>query len=58
MFYSLKIATWNINGLAPNKPELDVLLKSNKIDIALISETHLNDKKSFTMDGKDADCRS
>lgn len=46
---SIRIAIWNINGLAPNKTELEVLLKINKVDIALISETHLNDRKLFRM---------
>lgn len=53
---SLRIATWNINGLIPNKPELEILLKDNKIDIALISETHLNDRKNFKMDNYYAYC--
>lgn len=48
--FSLRIATWNINGLAPNKQELEILLKLNKIDIALISETHLNDNRTILID--------
>ncbi|CAH2097816.1 unnamed protein product [Euphydryas editha] len=36
----LKIATWNINGLSPNKSEVDILLKIHDLDILLISETH------------------
>lgn len=47
---SLRIAAWNINGLAPNKQELEILLKVNKVDIALISETHLNDNKIIKID--------
>lgn len=45
---SIRIITWNINGLSPNTQELDTMLKVNKIDIALISETHLNDQKTVT----------
>ena len=37
---SLKIATCNIDGLSPNKDEVEVLLNSHKIDILLVSETH------------------
>ena len=37
---SLKIATWNLDGLSPNKDEVEVLLNSHKIDILLVSETH------------------
>lgn len=41
---SLNIATWNINGLAPNVNEVEVLLDTHKLDILLISETHFTDK--------------
>ncbi|CAF4921618.1 unnamed protein product [Pieris macdunnoughi] len=50
---SLRIATWNINGLTPNKKELEIMLKHNKIDIGLISETHLNDRKNIKIDNYD-----
>lgn len=50
---SIIIATWNINGLTPNIQELGILLTSNKIDIALISETHLNDRKTVKLDNYD-----
>lgn len=48
---SLRIASWNVNGLAPNKREIEIKLKENKVDVALISETHLNDRNVFRMDG-------
>ena len=41
---SLKIATWNVNGLAPNKHEVEVLINVHKLDILLISETHFTDQ--------------
>lgn len=48
---SLRIGAWNANGLAPVKNELKVILEVNKIDIMLISETHLNDRKVFKLEG-------
>ncbi|KAJ8735272.1 hypothetical protein PYW07_006892 [Mythimna separata] len=47
---SLRIATWNVNGLSSHTQELEVLLKANKVDIALISKTHLNDHKKVKID--------
>lgn len=37
---SLRIVTWNANGLSQRVNELEIFLNSNHIDIALISETH------------------
>lgn len=39
-----KILTWNINGLLARKTELTQFLNSEKIDIALISESHLTSR--------------
>lgn len=36
----LRIGAWNINGLTPNKSELELLITHNKLDLALISEAH------------------
>lgn len=36
-----KIFTWNANGLLSKIDELEILLQNEKIDICLISETHL-----------------
>lgn len=47
----MRIGAWNANGLTPVKNELKVILEVNKIDIMLISETHLNDRKAFKLDG-------
>lgn len=38
--HSLKIGAWNINGLAPNKHELELLIDTHNLDVVLISETH------------------
>lgn len=37
---ALRIGTWNINGLTPNKQEVELLLAQHKLDILLISEAH------------------
>lgn len=41
---SLRIVSWNANGLALRSRELKVFFKDNNIDIALISETHFTHK--------------
>lgn len=45
----LKIATWNINGLSPNKSEVDTLLKIHDLDILLISETHFTNSSHVSI---------
>lgn len=40
MSRTLRIITWNANGLVQRKQELENLMNNEKIDIALISETH------------------
>lgn len=47
----MRIATWNVNGLAARKHELELMIKSNKLDILLLSETHLTDSNSFNLNG-------
>jgi hypothetical protein len=37
---NLRVATWNINGLSPNKHDIEILLQEHKLDIILVSETH------------------
>lgn len=37
---SLRIAAWNINGLAANNLEVTLLMSQHKLDILLISEAH------------------
>ena len=43
---SIKIATWNLDGLSPNVEEVEVLLHSHNIDILLVSESHLTDNNN------------
>lgn len=47
----LRIATWNINGLSPNTHEVELFIHHNKIDILLISETHMIDERIVTIKG-------
>ncbi|KAG7296733.1 hypothetical protein JYU34_020641 [Plutella xylostella] len=46
---ALKIATWNINGLTPNKSEVEAFINVNHIDILLISETHFKENTIFSI---------
>jgi len=45
----LSILLWNANGLTHNKNELQHLLYDKKINIALITETHLTPPKHFNI---------
>ena len=47
----LVIAQWNAEGLQKKKPELQNFLKSKKIDIICIQETHLTDAHRFFIRG-------
>ena len=40
-----KIAIWNTNGLANRSLELKAFLIEQNIDLMLVSETHLTEKK-------------
>lgn len=44
----LRIATWNINGLTPNKDEVELLLKEQNLDILLVSEAHCTSRTYIT----------
>lgn len=46
MCNTLKIVTWNANGILQHLPELQSFLVSENIDICLVSETHLT-KQSY-----------
>lgn len=48
---SLRIITWNANGLNQRAQELEVFLNINHIDIALISETHFTNKSYIKFNG-------
>lgn len=52
----LRIAIWNANGLSNHKDEIQVFLKSNNIDIILISETHFTNRSFFKIYGYDLIC--
>lgn len=43
----LKIVVWNANGISQSKSELQTFLLIHKIDVMLISETHLTNKHFF-----------
>uniref|UniRef100_A0A2A4IUM2 Reverse transcriptase domain-containing protein n=1 Tax=Heliothis virescens TaxID=7102 RepID=A0A2A4IUM2_HELVI len=49
MIHNLRIATWNANGLTERRQELEVFLKTERIDVALISETRFSDKTYFQL---------
>jgi len=44
MISTLRIMTWNANGLLDHKNELEAILETEKIDICLISETHFTNE--------------
>ena len=44
---ALRVATWNINGLAPNVEDAKIMMKVNKIDILLISEAHCTENSNI-----------
>ena len=48
---TLRIATWNANGLLQRKSELEYFIQYQSIDIALISETHFTEKTMFKIRG-------
>lgn len=47
----LLVATWNINGLAPNTRELETFLKVNRLDACLISEAHTTLRSRISIPG-------
>lgn len=48
---SLRIITWNANGLSQRAQELEIFLRTNNIDIALISEAHSSNKNHIKIKG-------
>lgn len=44
---SLRLATWNINGLAPNKNETELLMIKHNLNVLLISEAHCTASSSL-----------
>lgn len=51
MQIDIRLAVWNANGLSSRRHEVELFLISNKIDILLISETHLTSKSYFNIKG-------
>jgi len=45
----LRILQWNCNGIRPKAAQFHAFLVKEKIDIALIQETHLNPHHSFSL---------
>uniref|UniRef100_A0A2S2PXP7 Putative RNA-directed DNA polymerase n=1 Tax=Sipha flava TaxID=143950 RepID=A0A2S2PXP7_9HEMI len=48
---SLLILTWNSNGLTNHRDEILAILQNNRIDIALISETHFTHSSHLNLPG-------
>ena len=51
MYGTLKIMSWNANGLQSRQNELQVALDINNIDLCLLSETHLTAQSYITFKG-------
>lgn len=47
----LRVGTWNVNGLAQRRNEVELFLNFNKLDILLISETHFTNKHYLKIKG-------
>jgi len=50
---SLKIVLWNANGLQRSRDEVKHLLKTDAIDVLLVSETHFCPRFHFSISGYD-----
>lgn len=50
---TLTILLWNANGISNNTNELQIALKENNVDIALITESHLTSNSKFKIYGYD-----
>lgn len=53
MQIGLVIAEWNANGVLNHVNEIEYFLKTNLIDILLVSDTHLTQKSYFKIHGYD-----
>ena len=47
----MRIALWNVNGLAQHKFEIELFLKQQQMDVMLISKTHFTDKNYLKIHG-------
>ena len=45
----LRILQWNCNGIRPKASRLREYMEQERVDVALIQETHLNPHHGFTM---------
>jgi hypothetical protein len=48
---SLTIILWNANGVSQRRQELEYLLRDMRIDVALLTETHLTSRSTFYIPG-------
>lgn len=53
MSLNLHIALWNANGISNHTREIELFLKTNYIDVLLISETHFTSRSYFKIHGYD-----
>jgi len=53
MQINLNLGIWNANGLSNHVNEISLLLKTNAIDVMLVSETHFTSKSFFRVIGYD-----
>lgn len=47
MQIDIRIAVWNANGLSSHTQETEIFLKTNFIDVLLVSETHFTQRTYF-----------
>lgn len=48
---NLNLAAWNINGLTPNKSDVEILINEHNLDIVLISESHCTVASNIIIQG-------
>lgn len=53
MSINTQIIIWNANGLCRNKPEVEHYIKTNQVDVMLISKTHFTPRSYFNIPGYD-----
>jgi exonuclease III len=46
---ALSIAVWNANGVSQRKQEINIFLRTNNIDVLLVSETHVTDRSHINI---------
>lgn len=51
MSINTQIVIWNANGLCKSKPEVEHYIKTNQVDVMLVSETHLTTRSYFNIPG-------